>query len=114
MLKTIPNPHNSYIKQQHTVIIPVLCPVSLNPVQGSKLIISYTADAYVLDILTLPGYVKSFYSSEVVRDLEQLVQRVAVDVAQLVKVTANVVGVFVLTDGQELRCELSAHGIELG
>ena len=106
MLATIPNPHSGAVRQQHTLPVPALCPVSQNPAVGSKIIISYTGHDVLLDVLTLPSYIASFYGSQVTRDLEKFTAQVGEDVAALVGSTVTVVGDFVLTDGQLLRCEL--------
>ena len=106
MLATIPNPHNGAVKQQHTVPVPALCPVSQNPATGSRIIISYIGHETLLDVLTLPEHIASFNGSQVTRDLEKFTAQVGEDVARLVGSTVTVVGDFLLTDGQSLRCEL--------
>ena len=80
MLATIPNPHSGTIRQQHTVPVPVLCPVSNNPATGSRIVISYMGDACLLDVTTLPGYIASFFGSQVTRDLEKFTAQVGEDI----------------------------------
>lgn len=105
-MATIPNPHNGAVKQQHTIAVPALCPVSQNPAQGSRIVISYTGHDTLLDVTTIPPYIAGFYGSQVTRDLERFAAQVGDDAARLVGSTVTIVGEFVLTDGQLLRCEL--------
>ena len=106
MLATIQNLHNGTIKQQHTIPVPALCPVSSNPAQGSKITIAYTGHENLLDVVTIPPYIASFYGSTISRDLERFVAQVGSDVCGLVDSVVIVTGDFVLTDGQTLRCEI--------
>lgn len=105
-LATIPNPHDGAVKQQHTIPVPALCPVSHNPAQGSRIVIAYIGHDTLLDVTTIPPYIAEFSGSQVTRDLERFAAQVGDDVARLVGSTVTIVGEFVLTDGQLLRCEL--------
>ena len=111
MLATIPSPHSGGIKQRHTVPVPALCPVTSNPAHGSRVIISYVGHDVLLDVVTLPEYISSFVGSHVIRDLEKFTTQIGVDVSLLVGTNVTVIGEFVLTDGQLLRCELTVSNL---
>ncbi|MFC0179663.1 hypothetical protein [Thorsellia kenyensis] len=82
-IKTITNPHPEIsMIQTHIVDLPILCPKSQNPMQGSTLKITYDAKSYLLELFALDKYIKGFIGHQVVRDIEYFVQVVAMDCAK--------------------------------
>lgn len=83
-LKTITNPHPEiWMKQQHIILLPELCPASKNPATGSTLTIKYTAEKTLLELFALEDYIKGFIGHQIVRDLEYFVQVIGMDCAEI-------------------------------
>jgi len=91
-----PNP-TIQTKQEHIVALPILCPYSKNPDNGSELIISYQADKYFLEVFAIYDYVNSFIAHPIVRDIEFFTQTIARDCAKLLDVKVQVTGKYFLT-----------------
>src|SRR5260221_3490350 len=87
----------SRMMESHVLDIPPCCPVSHNPLLGSTITICYKPQMHVLDVLPLPAYIRSFVgglrnaAGEIeVRDMEQMIQRIADDCCQAVGVPVRV------------------------
>lgn len=82
---------------QHAVDIPPCCPISRNPRPGSTLTVVYRAQEQVLEVASLYAYLHQFVgglrdsSGELlVRDMEEMLLRVAQDCAQALRVPVRV------------------------
>jgi len=110
LMKTLPNnTSGERLFMQHTLDIPPCCPVSGNPLAGSRLTIFYRAKAQVLDILPLPEYIRQFVGglrkpdgNYDVHDMEGLIIRVAADCANAVAVPVKVYAHLRLKPNQEM------------
>jgi NADPH-dependent 7-cyano-7-deazaguanine reductase QueF len=91
-------------RQQHIVTVPPLCPATGNPRSGSTVAIVYVPHAHVvLEVYSLSDYVRSFYGSETVRDIEQFAQVVAADCGQALGANTTVTVRFVLDIDQTVE-----------
>jgi hypothetical protein len=84
-----------------------LCPHSGNPQPGSTITICYRPHTVVLEVYALQRYLHSFIGGKIVdgvqiRDMEQTIQRIAVDAAGVLEVPVRVRADLVLQQGQEL------------
>lgn len=102
-LATITNP--GIAKQTHIVNVPVLCPKTQNPLEGSTLTIAYYPKDKLLEVYSLNLYVASFIGSPDVRDIELLTQVVGGHCADVLGVGVEVIGKFILSVGQTVICE---------
>jgi 7-cyano-7-deazaguanine reductase len=90
-IKTIGNPHPTLATRvDHVLRLPELCPATRNPRRGSTLTISYTAGDRFLELFSLDAYMAGFVGHTVVRDMELLVQTVALHAADAVGVPVTV------------------------
>lgn len=88
--------------EAHTLAIPPCCPVSRNPRPGSTLTICYRPCGASLEVAALYAYIHQFdgglkdeSGTVIVRNMEEMIQRIATDCATAtgvpVGVTANLV-----------------------
>ncbi len=96
---------------EHRFDLPAMCPVSGNPQPGSVLTVSYTAVEWFLEIETLGEYIEGFIGGKQVgrtfiRDMEQTVQRVAIDCAASVGVPVEVVADLKIADDPQERTRI--------
>lgn len=86
--------------EAHTLAIPPCCPVSRNPRPGSTITISYRPHGTSLEVAALYAYIDQFdgglkdeSGTVIVRNMEEMIQRIAIDCAAAtgvpVGVTAN-------------------------
>ncbi len=117
MLKTMPHAVNSNVVTvvSHILAIPPCCPVSHNPRPGSSLTITYEPYDKVLEVASLYAYIHSFVDGLkdedgviVVRNMEEMIERIAVDCSQMVGVRVSVEAELVLLPQQRMHVEVSA------
>jgi hypothetical protein len=85
---------NIPMQQIHIEPLPVCCPVSLNPIEGSQIKISYTPVAGHLEVYGLRQHVNSYKGglkcprsgAYVVRDMEHMISSIAQHCADIVLV----------------------------
>ena len=76
----------------HEVAIPVCCPVSANPAEGSVIVICYRPDGVVFPVEDLVDMVDGYVGGRgAVRNMEEMIQDVAVRVATIVKVPVRAI-----------------------
>ena len=90
-LKTIANPHPGLVTAvEHVLHLPELCPATRNPKRGSTLTLRYGAGERFLELFSLDAYMAGFVGHTVVRDMELLVQTVALHAADAAGVAVTV------------------------
>jgi|GEM_PF-3537992 len=98
----------------HEIDLPILCHASKNPGAGSTLSIRYCAGETFLELFALENYINGFINHMEVRDIEYLVQVVALETAHALKVpvevtaTVNLAG---LNQRQIVRIEASPEAL---
>lgn len=104
MIGTQPNYHPEIVTEsEHRFDLPRMCPVSGNPQPGSVLIVRYVAREWFLEIETLGVYIESYIGGrpmgrELIRDMEQTIQQIALDCAASVDVRVVVVADLKISD----------------
>jgi NADPH-dependent 7-cyano-7-deazaguanine reductase QueF len=92
-LKTIANARPEMLMTlEHVVLLPVLCPVSQNPAQGSTLTIGYAASARILELFALEAYIAAYSGHTLVRDMEYFVQTVGRECAKALGCNVHLCG----------------------
>lgn len=90
-IKTIANPHPGLATEvEHVLHLPELCPATRNPKRGSTLTLRYGAGERFLELFSLDAYMAGFVGHTVVRDMELLVQTVALHAADAAGVAVTV------------------------
>lgn len=75
----------------HTVALPACCPATGNPLAGSKLSVSYRPRGIVFPVEALADMTKDYvHGHQDVREMEGMVQHIALRVAEIVKVRVRV------------------------
>lgn len=117
MIDTMPHTLQSGMttKEQHVFALPVCCPISKNPRTGSTLTINYEPQDRVLEVASLYAYIHSFIGglrddtgTIIVRDMEQMIERIAADCAAIVGTQVSVRAHLVLLPTQEMLLEVTA------
>lgn len=104
MIGVQPNYHPEIMTEsEHRFDLPRMCPVSFNPQPGSVLIVRYVARDWFLEIETLGAYIETYIGGRVmgrdlIRDMEQTVQQIAIDCAASVEVQVVVVADLKIAD----------------
>ena len=95
----------------HRLSIPPCCPVSKNPLKGSKLEIRYVPGERLLEVYRLKQYVASFVGGhpDGTRNMEAMVQKIARDVAEAVGVPVTCRAVLKLHPDQEMELVVYAE-----
>lgn len=111
MLQTQPNLHpEAKVLERHELPVPRCCPVSGNPQPGSKIIISYRPGEYFLEVYSLRKYIDQYIGGhENVRDMEGMIQQIALDCAKLLGVFVRVDAHLVLQGVDSMRLIAKAH-----
>jgi hypothetical protein len=114
-LKTLPNHHKTVATvQTHTLDLPQCCPISGNPQPGSTIEISYTPQSKHIEVYSLRDYISTYiggkkcpYSGTMIeREMESMIQRIAIDCAAAASVPVSVVAHLVLDCGRlRVECE---------
>lgn len=94
----------------HTLALPDgCCPVSKNPMCGSTISIVYKPHDVVLDVLSIPAYLRSYrgglrdeQGSIIVRDMEGMIDRVAGDCCAVLRVPVRVYANLLLAPKQHM------------
>lgn len=73
------------------------------------MLICYRPAGFVVDVLSLPAYIRGFigglrdeYGNLLIRDMEAMIDRIAVDCANAVGVVVNVCAQLILSPRQEM------------
>lgn len=109
MIGAQPNEHPELKTiSEHRFDLPQMCPVSHNPMPGSVLTIRYTPAEWFLEVLSLGDYIKSFVGGKqagriFIRDMEQTIQRIALDCAAAIGASVEVVADLKIHDGTATR-----------
>jgi NADPH-dependent 7-cyano-7-deazaguanine reductase QueF len=104
MMRTMPNERpNVATVMRHILDLPPCCPVSGNPQPGSTLTIRYCPAATVLEVYGLAAHIKRFIggSPDGIRNMETMIQQIALDCAAMINVPVSVRADLVL-DTQQL------------
>lgn len=104
MIGVQPNFHPEIMTEsEHRFDLPRMCPVSGNPQPGSVLIVRYVAREWFLEVETLGASIESYIGGrpmgrELIRDMEQTIQQIAIDCAASVEVQVVVVAELKIAD----------------
>lgn len=101
----------------HTLALPDgCCPVSKNPVQGSVITIVYKPRHVVLDVLSIPAYLRSYrgglkdeHGKIIVRDMEGMVDRIAEDCCTALGVPVRVYANLLLNPKQSMMVRVRSY-----
>lgn len=77
----------------HGAALPICCPVSQNPRPGSKITVCYIPEGVVFPVEDLESFIAEYvggHSSRNVRNMEEMIQDLAVRVKEEVKVPVRV------------------------
>lgn len=93
----------------HQLEVPSCCPVSKNPRPGSMVMICYRPAGFVVDVLTFPAYIRGFQGglkdeqgNLLIRDMEAMIARLALDCANVVGVAVSVWAKLVIAPKQDM------------
>ena len=95
---------------ENSIGLPSCCPVSGNPQMGSKLRIRYRPTDWVLEVYSLAAAIKAYVGGHPsgIRNMESLVQHMAVQVTELLEVPVVLIADLVLHPHQEMRLVVRA------
>lgn len=103
-------PSDIVLQECHILALPSCCPVSKNPRPGSTITISYEPANFVLEVGSLFTYIHQFVGGLrddagelVVRDMEGMIARIAMDCSQVLGVCVEVVANLTILPKQEMR-----------
>lgn len=89
---------------EHEVDLPACCPVTGNPRPGSIVKIRYRPAGWLLEVFGLRTYIRSFVGGrEGVRNMETMLQEIALECAAAVGVVVTVRAELVLAPAQRLK-----------
>lgn len=117
MIGTQPNYHPELpTESAHRFDLPRMCPVSGNPQPGSVLTVRYVAREWFLEIETLGAYIESYIggrpmSRDLIRDMEQTIQQIAIDCAASVGVPVVVVADLKIADDTGARARIRDYQV---
>lgn len=117
MIGAQPNYHPKIITEsEHRFDLPRMCPVSGNPQPGSVLTVRYVARDWFLEIETLGAYIESYVGGrsigrDLIRDMEQTVQQIALDCAASVEVQVVVVADLKIADDPGERARVRDYQV---
>jgi NADPH-dependent 7-cyano-7-deazaguanine reductase QueF len=110
-LKTMPNELPRVpLWVENTIALPKCCPVSGNPQAGSRVRIRYRPAEAVLEVYSLKGYIAEYVGGHEngIRSMEAMIQRIALDCAEVLGVPVVVLADLVLHPHQEMRVRVKA------
>jgi NADPH-dependent 7-cyano-7-deazaguanine reductase QueF len=110
-LKTQPNEARCACTQvTHTLSLPACCPVSQNPQPGSTLEIKYIPHLYLLEVQALRDYIDSYQGGRGdVRSMEGMIQAIAQDCANCIRMEVSVIAQLVLLPAQSMTVDCLAR-----
>ncbi len=120
-LLTQPNGPSVQKVEVHILALPSgLCPVSKNPQPQSTIKIVYRPESFVLEIGRLYAYLEQYKGglrdkagNIVVRSMEGMIDRVALDCAQALGVPVRVYADLVLAPRETMRLKARAYPVEV-
>lgn len=114
MLQTQPNSFpQAQTHERHRLPLPQCCPISGNPQPGSVIEISYRPNKVFLEVYSLRNFIDQFIGGyEDVRDMEGMIQKIAIECANAVGVHVRVVAAINLQDGDQLHLTVRAKPLE--
>lgn len=108
-IDTQPNTQSTSYLEAHTLDLPQCCPVSRNPFPGSTVTITYRPGQCCLEVASLYAYIHQFKGglkddtgTIVVRNMEDMIARIAYDCAQAAGVDVSVCAQLVIAPKQRL------------
>ncbi len=106
-------PSGVVLQECHTLALPPCCPVSKNPREGSTISISYEPVTCVLEVASLFAYIHQFVGGLrdgagelVVRDMEGMIAKIAMDCSQVLGVSVEVQADLMLLPKQEMKLKV--------
>ncbi len=117
MIGVQPNYHSEIVTEsEHRFDLPRMCPVSGNPQPGSVLTVRYVAREWFLEIETLGAYIESYIGGrpmgrDLIRDMEQTIQQIALDCAASVEVQVVVVAELKIADDPDKRTRVRDYQV---
>lgn len=102
---------NVQLFERHILPLPSCCPVSGNPQSGSQIIVSYNPKSSFLEVYSLKKYIDSYIGGHEsgIRDMEGMIQQIAMDCAETVGVYVRVEAKVKLQLGDELHLVAKAR-----
>jgi hypothetical protein len=102
-LKLQPNENRcSFTEHEHMLTVNGFCPVSANPLPGSRLSIFYKGDKGFLEVASLRSFLDSYRGGKgEVRSMEGMLQDVAQSCADVLEVDVKLVGDLIIAPGQQ-------------
>lgn len=102
---------NTHLFERHVLPLPSCCPVSGNPQPGSEVIISYHPKDKFLEVYSLKKYIDEYIGGHEsgIRDMEGMIQQIALDCATTAGVYVRVDAKIKLQFGDEMRLVAKAR-----
>jgi NADPH-dependent 7-cyano-7-deazaguanine reductase QueF len=96
--------------ETHVLPLEPACPISGNPQKGSKISITYTPDALLLEVESLRAYVDSYTGGKgEIRSMEGMVQAITHDTASVLGVPVDVVALLNIRPNQKMVLNCSSR-----
>jgi NADPH-dependent 7-cyano-7-deazaguanine reductase QueF len=93
-----------WTEETHRLELSDCCPISHNPQVGSSIAITYEPQAVILEVAALRAYLDSYAGGRgSVRSMEGMIQQVAQDCANALKVYVKVQADLRIEPGQEMH-----------
>lgn len=110
-LKTQPNENRcKRTLERHILSVPKCCPMSGNPLPGSKIVIEYEPGKRLLEVQALRAYIDSYIGGRGdIRSMEGMIQNIAQDVADVLGVRAYIKAFLEIAPEQQMELECSAY-----
>ncbi len=102
-LKIQPNEKRcGFTEHEHTLAIHDLCPVSGNPLMGSRLSILYKGEKCFLEVASLRAFLDTYRGGKgEVRSMEGMLQEVTQACANVLGVDVKLIGDLIINPGQQ-------------
>lgn len=93
----------------HIMKLPVCCPRSMNPVEGSQVSISYTPALLLIEVQSLHDYISEYiWGRGGVRSMEGMIQNITQDCANLIATRVTAFAELKLLPDQQMIVECEA------
>lgn len=101
-------PKTDYTRVSHELPLQPMCPISGNPMEGSTVTVSYVPTQSTLEVVSLRDYLDAFVGGRRMDDgtevvsMEDVVERLAVDAAEALRVRVSVAARLLINPGQTM------------
>lgn len=94
----------------HIIELPKCCPVSNNPLPGSKITITYNPKLYIIEVFSLKRYIDTFIGGKgEIRSMEGMIQTITKDCACAVGVSVTIESELNIYPNQILKLTTTHH-----